>query len=99
MINVENLKASLKQAAEPVPYAVLLLNLLDQPLQEGITINEMRKSIALLEKINNAVEYDLPSFEITEDELNKIKNTVENAQWRIIDKGIIDFSDYITNLK
>ncbi len=75
-------------------YGDLFISLLNKPLQKMLTVNDMRRDIKLIDKL----ETTEPFIEVTDDEFNHLFNLVETSEWAIRHKDIIDFDDYIRGL-
>lgn len=78
-------------------YAHLLGYIVDKPVKEGITINEMRRDMKILDVLEKAKNEK--SFELDKEHLDHIKSNLESYTWTMRHKDIITFIDYIESIK
>jgi len=80
-------------------YFELAISCLKSNATRGITIGQMRdqiKIIDLLEDSQNAIVRDIS---LTPSQLSIIIKSVEEMQWAVMDRNLVDFYDYIQGLK
>ncbi len=78
-----------------ITYADLIGMQLNKPLQAGITLKEMKRDLEVLKKLDEAEEV----ITLTDEEFKYVANVVEHSQWAVRHLDIIEFADYIANLK
>lgn len=76
-------------------YFDLILICIRQTPKEGYDIIEMRRRM----KVIDALEKEKNFVEIEDTDFISIKKCVNDMRWGIIHQGLIDFVDYITNIK
>lgn len=79
---------------QPVEYSQLLIGALNQPPQGGFTPSVMKERIELIDRLEDAKD----TLEVSSEELAIIKKLVANQSFGIIDKGLIEYTDYIAGL-
>ena len=95
---IENKVTSLMFAEDvPLTYAHLLTTIVNKPIKEGITTEQMRTDIGLLDKFEKAA--DAPTIKVTEKELEYLVKGANEFVWGVRHKEILGFIDYIDSLK
>jgi len=79
----------------PIVYAEILREVVRRPLnpREGIQIEEMRKSIKLLDAIDSANG----TLDLEDADYGYLKQKIEAMNWNIVDRRIIQLVDDVTS--
>jgi len=76
-------------------YADLIKSIVDLPMpKEGLSMDTMRKNFQILDIIEKGGE----QLVFTSEQLDIIKNNVENSVWTVQHKDLVLFADYINSL-
>jgi hypothetical protein len=67
---------------------------------DSLSIDEIRSRIELIDLLSVDGKSDLTAFVyLNAKQLNKLISIVSQTKWIVVDKAIVDFSDYVTGLK
>lgn len=95
MKTVENKTTKIKVSEDKyLTYADLLSIVIDKPIREGITLDEMRRDLRILDVIKQ--ETETLSFEDKDFEI--VKEAVKSSKWAIRHEDLLEFASYISEL-
>lgn len=98
MAKIKNKQMNLlKEDGSKIDYAFLISILVNVPTKEGVTVKEMKRDISILTKFEK-VEVDA-EVEVNEEELARIASIAEKHKWPQVHVDLIEFVDYLTELK
>lgn len=93
----ENRNTELKIVAnENANYAELLLFLYKQSSLEGLTLNQIREDMKVMDVLTENL--NIEEFEITSEAVESIKKIVSKSVWPIRHVDLVTFADYIDSL-
>ena len=78
-------------------YSDLLFFVFNKPLDEGVTLSDMRKFLRVMKAIEDAKDSNKIQFE--DDDYSLVASKVEHSIWSVVSIDIIEFSDYIQSFK
>ena len=78
-------------------YSDLLFFVFNKPLEEGVTLSDMRKYLRVMKSIEDAKTSDTIDF--NDEDYSLVASKVELSVWGVISTDIIEFSDYIQSFK
>ena len=76
-------------------YDEIIRSVVRQPLdpQKGVGIDEMRKGIRILDKLDASTEV----LELEDADYNHLKEKVEGMTWGMVDRNLMGFIDTVLN--
>lgn len=86
-----------KVVEDEVKYKDLILGALNYVPEGGISLSEQGKRLKVIEKVENAKNGT--ELELDDVDIDLIHQLLQNMRYRIVDQGLLDFSDYITSVK
>jgi hypothetical protein len=89
---VTSIQASEDKAAT---YADLLVSLLNRPLTKAVDLKSMRRDLRLMDTLEAAGE----TIEVSDEDFKFLADLVDNSEWVVKHKDIVQFADYIDSLK
>lgn len=90
---IDNLKGPEGQKFDYAGFALLTLN---SPLRSGMTVDDIKQRMALMDKFK--IEPGA-TLELTAKELTLLQFCVKNMSWGIVHESIPAFDDYIARIK
>ena len=60
---------------------------------EGMDIAEIKERLDLM------TLFESDTIELNQKQIDKLKKLVEQTKWRIVDRVLVEFSDYVKSLK
>lgn len=95
MKKVENKTTSLPLSKdENAKYSDLLKIVIDKPVQEGLTLSEMRRDLELIKVVEQAGEV----IEFTKEQFDIVVKAVESHAWPMRHADLVEFGDYILSV-
>lgn len=91
MVKIENKEVEIK--GSKTDYKDLLKACNDQTPEKGFTLAEMKNRL----RISDALDKEV--IELEDADFSNLKTLVNNMSWAIADKALVDFVEYINNLK
>lgn len=81
--------------ASELNYAEAIRTVIRQPLdqQRGVSIEEMRKGIRILDKLDASTSY----LELEDADWEHLKAKIEAMQWGMVDRHLLEFIDAVLN--
>lgn len=101
MKKVTNKSTALNVIVKNSRYSDLLMYCINEPVQWGYTIEDMRVRVKLLEKVTRGEgkEY-AKEIEFEDAEFSVLKELVKSKKWLwILHKDAVEFVDYIVSVK
>lgn len=96
MKTIENKTTTISKSEDTqARYGDLFAALLNKPLSKSTDLKSMRRDLRLLD----LVESNSDSITVSDEEYEYLASLVENSEWLIKHKDILDFADYIESLK
>lgn len=93
----ENRNTELKIVAnENANYAELVLFLYKQSSPEGLTLNQIRTDMKIMDVLEENLHNE--EFEISSEAVKSIKSIVSKSVWPIRHVDLVTFADYIDSL-
>ena len=86
-----------EERKDEVFYKSLIIGALNFVQEGGIPLSEQGKRLRVIEKIENAKNGT--ELELDDINVDLIHQLLQNMRYRIVDQGLLDFSDYITSVK
>jgi hypothetical protein len=82
-------------AAAPLVYADAIRMVIRQPLDpsKGVSIEEMRKGIRILDKLDAAGN----TLDLEDADYEHLKAKLEGMAWGMVDRDLLDFIDTVLN--
>lgn len=94
---LENKTTTLKLSEDSnVKYSDLLNTVIDKPVREGLSINDLRRDIKLLNVIKDAKDEKEMKFE--DEDFKHVVQAVNDSKWVVRHQDILDFVDYINSI-
>ena len=91
------LDAKGKEKTDEVFYKTLILGALNFVQEGGIALSEQGKRIKVIEKVENAENGT--ELELDDVEVDLIHQLLQGMRYGLINKGLLEFGDYITEVK
>ena len=93
---IENKETTLKLNEEKfVKYSDLLVSVINKPIKESLSINDMRRDLRVLDSIEKGLEM----IELEDTDIAYVKDEVKKSSWAIRHPDILAFADYIDGLQ
>lgn len=92
MNKIENKKTNvLKNKNEAMYYADFIEYLFTSPIKEGLSIKQMRDDIDIINAVTTKEEF----FELSDTQLQRVKQLLATSVWSIRHVDIVKFMDYL----
>ena len=91
MVKIENKEIEIK--GSKTDYKDLLKACNDQTPERGFSVTEMKNRL----RISDAL--DKENIELEDSDFTNLKSLVNSMSWAVADKALVDFVEYINELK
>ena len=86
-----------KEVQDEVFYQTLIVGALNFVQEGGIPLSEQGKRIRIIEKVEKAKNGT--ELELDDSDVDLIHQLLQNMRYGLVDKGLLEFGDYITSVK
>lgn len=96
---IENKETSIKLSEDKnVQYADLIAAVINKPVKESMSLNDMRRDLKILDLAEKAAKGEVEGITLDDAELSYLKEQVKSSQWAVRHLDILDFADYIDTI-